>query len=78
MCEGKILKQTYKLCPHCGNFINSEIEDKFCYLCGTPYIDKCPRCSESIIYPLAKECPACGYKIINKENSQFNSNDFKL
>ena len=67
MEKGKVLKQTYKLCSKCGNFINSELEEKYCYLCGTEYIDECPQCKEEIIYPLLKVCPICGYKLI-KEN----------
>jgi len=64
---GKVLKHCYKLCPKCGNFTYFSDTNKFCHLCGTEYISKCPDCKEPIIYPNSEYCPTCGKRIVLEE-----------
>jgi hypothetical protein len=57
---GRVLKDCYKICPKCGNFTNYLDSHKYCHICGTIFLDKCPKCKEPIIYPNSKFCPMCG------------------
>lgn len=59
----KIVKNVYKICIDCGNFILYTDKEKYCSVCGKELIFKCPDCLEPIIYPVSKFCPVCGTKL---------------
>ena len=58
--EGFVIKERYKLCPACSNFIYYSARLSFCTVCGGKLIDECPQCQAPIIYPTARFCPVCG------------------
>jgi predicted amidophosphoribosyltransferase len=59
-----VIKERYKLCPGCKNFMPFEIQDKYCYLCGEEMLEVCPACKEPIIYPTSTYCPVCGALLV--------------
>lgn len=63
---GKVLKDLYKICPNCSNFLPLIHNDDHCSVCGEKYVSECPQCKEPIIYPISKFCPVCGTKLENK------------
>ncbi|MCE1166447.1 MAG: DUF2321 domain-containing protein [Bacteroidetes bacterium] len=63
----QVVKDTYKICPKCGNFIIYIDKEKYCSVCGSEYIEMCPSCHEPIIYPVSRFCPVCGKQLINAE-----------
>jgi ribosomal protein S27AE len=59
-----VIRDRYRLCPQCGDFGHFELRQKFCTLCGTRMLEECPNCHEPIIYPTARNCPACGEELV--------------
>ena len=65
--QGSVIKDIYKICPVCSNFLPIKHKDIYCIVCGEKYVTACPQCSEPIIYPVSKFCPVCGTKLENKK-----------
>jgi RNA polymerase subunit RPABC4/transcription elongation factor Spt4 len=62
--EGYVVKERYKLCQSCSNFIYYSSREIFCTVCGGKLIEACPQCQEAIIYPTARFCPVCGTALL--------------
>ncbi len=70
----------FKLCPKCNFFCGSEEADKFCSICGSELITKCPNCNNPISNSYAKYCKHCGKaypgKVVKKNKfTELNSNE---
>lgn len=65
---GVVVRERYKLCPHCGNFCHHAEPQEYCIICGTRLIVECPACLEPIIYPTARFCSVCGGVLVKGTN----------
>lgn len=68
--QKKIKKEPYKICPNCHNFAPFETNETFCIVCGEKLLDKCPNCSEPIIYPTSTYCPVCGTMLLKQKRNK--------
>ena len=73
--EGFVVKERYKLCPSCGNFIHYSALQAQCVVCGEKLIDECLQCSEPIIYPRVKYCHVCGTMLVSHVYSHYPDGD---
>ena len=66
---------TFKLCPTCSFFCNTNEPDTFCSSCGSELIGGCPKCGKEIINPYAKYCKYCGSaypgRTLNPDQKEF-------
>ncbi len=67
--------RTFRICPNCNYFCNTNELDEFCSLCGTKLLSSCKFCQTEISNPYAKFCRKCGkpYRQITSEISRSNT-----
>lgn len=66
---------TFRLCPVCEYFCNTEEPDKYCSICGAELIDTCPECGKPITNPYAHFCKFCGKSYPNRNKKSNNKNN---
>jgi len=69
----KVQIKTYKLCPNCSFFCNSNESDEYCSSCGSKLIDICLNCGESITNPYAQFCKYCGAQYPGRKKDEKES-----
>ncbi len=65
--RSQAIRDRYKLCPSCGNFLPCSARGEYCMVCGEKLIDECPHCKEPILYPTARFCPVCGTSLVSMD-----------